>query len=83
MWPSRKVSDKGDSECQWEESGVEIGRWSWAEPNMTFVFRFLGNPLVHAPVIEDGWKMAQGGLGSVTWEHWTKPLQEFQAKEVA
>lgn len=33
---------------------------------MTFIFWFLGNSLMHALVREDGWKMVQGGLGSVT-----------------
>lgn len=35
---------------------------------MTFIFWFLGNSLIHAPVIEDGWKAVRGELGSVTWE---------------
>lgn len=35
---------------------------------MTFIFWFLGNSLIHALVIEDGWKVVQGGLDSATWE---------------
>ena len=35
---------------------------------MTFIFWFLGNCLIHAPVTEDGWKMVQGELGRVTGE---------------
>lgn len=54
MWPSWKVYDKGDFECQWVESWAQIGRKSYEEPNKTFIFLFLGNSLIHGPLIEDG-----------------------------
>ena len=48
---------------------------------MTFIFWFLGNSLIHAPVIEDGWKVVQNKLGSVTWEQWMKTHQENSGRE--
>lgn len=86
MWPFRKVYDKGDSECQWEEVGLRLAgkakkslMWLLYSGFLaTLWFMLLLQKVVRKHLLFSNMHEA---LGSVTWGQWMKIPQGNSGQE--